>query len=640
MKLHFLTKNTTQEFDASLPSNEDVVRVHSFQHDQCICFDEAVNADVVAYAFLNGLVKMFFKNRTPRLVRVGVGIIGLKFSDDGTYLSVLKQENGRVILHIIEIQNFLPVFTHVLLYSASDIKDYYLSSTTFYYVIHNDFSGTILHQVRFPYYNYALIPGVRISNISFVHFHDDHVICFDPNSMCLKKYSEYHTNVVACVSPSIMNEHPLYITSCNRNVWCICAGSVYVFDIQNLELRASVNVNLQVSIDTVASYGNTCFLVTKKNADDSVELIRLTYDQSGSNEISKTLTRRFIVDDVSTILLRDSDFSYVTSSSHPILINHSGFLVLIPGIDYSTNNNNNNSNSDNSNSDNNSGNNSGNIDNGNNSGNNINVLVEDGVEHYFLYPEDHEDDADVEESEESESSDESEEEFTFANVLQQSLQNYQSKSGLQRVIDFIRSNILHHEYWSNVQQFGTNEWSYAKSCLQKKKNKMELLDSSIQVHESIIVETQNIINNVLKKERTVFSKFFEVSETIGEFDGGLSTDLDHENFDVNDLDIIRVSSGEKRSFSETDLLLSNYSPICKLTHANLLRTLFDEIDSNKEITNCVTTGIIPTLNILIAQLQDFVLEIQIHKTKLEKLRTWFTEQECSSEPRKKQPRIV
>lgn len=620
MKLHLLTKNTVQDFDATLPSNEDVVRVHTFNHSECACFDEAVNADIVAYAFHNGLVKIFFKDKTPRFLRVGVGIIGLKFSDDGTYLSILKQENGRVILHIVEIQNFFPVFTHVLLYSASDIKEYYLSNTTFYYIIQNEFTGTILHQIKFPYYNYALIPGVRVT--SCIHFHDDSIFSFDPVSMCLKKYNEYHTNVVSHVS-SALSSNPLHISSCYRNIWCLCDSYIYVFDVRTLELRASLNVNLQANIDTIVSYGNTCFCLTKKNTDDSIEFIKFTFDVTGTNEISRTLTRRFIVDDVSTILLRDSDFSYITSSSHPVLINHSGFLVLIPGIDYSNNIGTNIGNSGNS---------------GNNNNSNINVQIEDGVEHYFLYPEDHEEDdadadADVEESEES---DESEEEFTFANVLQQSLQNYQSKSGLQRVIDFIHSSMLHHKYWSNVQQFGLNEWSYIKSCIQKKK--MYLFDLSIETHQRIIRDTEHIIDNVLKKERALFSKFFDVSETIGEFDGGLSTDLDHENFDADVIETTRVSSGEKKSFSEIDLLLSSYVPICNLTHANLLKTLFDEIDSNQEIMNCVTTGIIPTFNILIAQLQDFVLEIRIHINKLEKMRTWFHEQE-EVEPKKKHARV-
>lgn len=629
MKLHLLTKNTVQEFDASLPSNEDVVRVHNFNHNECICFDEAVNADIVAYAFLNGLVKIFFKDRTPRFLRVGVDVIGLKFSDDGTHLAVLKQESGRVILHIVEIQNFIPVFTHVLLYSASDIKKYYLSNTTFYYIIHNEFTGTILHQIKFPYYNYALIPGVRIPNVSAVHFHDDHIISFDPVSMCLKKYNEYHTNVVANVSPPIMNEQPLYITSCNRNIWCICVGSIYVFDIQNLELLALLsNVSQPDNIDTVMSYGNTCFCMTKKNADDSVEIVKLTYS-SETNEISKTLTRRFIIDDVdvSTILLRDSEFTYITSSSHPVLINHSGFLILIPGIDYSNNiginiGNNNNSNSNS-------------IGNGNAQQTQVQNNDVDPSEIFIPFgDEEYEDDAEGEESEYSD--EESEEEFTFSHVLQQSLQNYQSKSGLQRVIDFIHSSILHHKYWSNVQQFGLNEWSYIKSCIQKKK--MYLFDLSIETHQRIIRDTEHIIDNVLKKERALFSKFFDVSETIGEFDGGLSTDLDHENFDADVIETTRVSSGEKKSFSEIDLLLSSYVPICNLTHANLLKTLFDEIDSNQEIMNCVTTGIIPTFNILIAQLQDFILEIRIHINKLEKMRTWFHEQE-EVEPKKKHARV-
>lgn len=597
MKLHLLTKNTVQEFDASLPSNEDIISVYNFEHDECICFDEAVNADVVAYGFLNGLIKIFFKNREQRFIRIGVGIIGLKFSNDGTYLSVLKQEGGRVVLHIIEIQHFIPVFTHVLLYSANEIKYYYLSNTTFYYIVHNEFTGTILHQIKFPYQFLTIIPGVRIPNISSVHFHDDHIFSFDPETMCLKKYNEYHTNSVTHVSSTIQS-YPLRIASCNQNLWCICENGVYVFDVQNLELRASlINVAQPNNIDVIMSYGNTCFYASKINAGNTLELVTLTYNHS--NEISKTLTRRFVIDEVSTILLRDSDFSYITTTStYPIIVNHSGFTVLIPGINYDQVQ--------------------------------VQIPQQDVADPSEFYDTDNE----------SEESDGESEEEEYVNVLQQSLIHYQSKSGLQRVIDFIRSSILHHAFWSNVQQFGTNEWSYIKSCIKKKK--IYLFDLSIETHQRIIHDTEHIIDNILKKERASFSRFFNVSETIGEFDGGLSTDLDHENFDANVIETIRVSSGEKMSFSESDLLLSNYVPICNLTHANLLKTLFDEIDSNQEIMNCVTTGIMPTFNILIAQLQDFILEIRIHINKLEKMRTWFREQEDAKnvEPKRKHARIV
>lgn len=629
MKLHLITKNTVQEFDASLPSNEDIVQVYQFQHEQCICFDEAINADIIAYAFINGLIKLFFKDREPRFVRVGTGIIGMKFSDDGTYLSVLKQEGTRVILHIIEIQNLIPVFTHVLLYSPSDIKEYYLSNTTFYYIVQNEFMGTFLHQIKFPYQFFTLIPGVRLQqNIDFTHFHHDHVISFDPETMCLKKYDGFHTNSIVNVS-SALNSQPLRIATCNRNVWCICENDVYVFNIQNLELLASTTFSHQINIDNVMSYGNTCFCTSKRNPDDSIEFVKFTCDQSVTNEISKTLTRRFILDDVSTILLRDSDFSYnTTTSSHPIVVNHSGFVILIPGIDYSHSVS------------------YGSLPPLNLLNNNNDEPVDQAEFIYQQEPDESNGESNDEsngESDDNESDDESyesDEEEQFHQILQQSLINYQSKGGLQRVIDFIRSSLLNHTYWANVQQFSRNEWCHVKSCITTKK--LFHLELSIETHTRIVMDTENIIKS-LKKECHSFAQFFNVSENIGEFDGGLSTDVDHENFNVNDLENVRVTSIEKKMFSEQDILLSHHVPICNLTHARLLKVLFDEISSNEDVLNCVTTGIIPTLNILIAQLNDFVHEINIHIKKIEKMNTWFKEQQkdvTTSEPKKKHARIV
>ena len=611
MKLHLVTKNTIQEFDASLPSNEDVVRVYNFNHEQCLCFDEAVNADIVAYAFVNGLIKLFFKDREPRFIRVGSGIIGIKFSDDGTFLSVLKQENNRVILHIIEIQNLIPIFTHVLLYSASDIKEYYLSGTTFFYIVQNDFMGTFLHQIKFPYQFFTLIPGVRIQqNIDLVHFHDDHVVAFDPETMCLKKYDSFHTNSIICMS-SVLQTQPLKISSCNRNLWCICDNSIYVFKLQNLELLGSLITPIQNNnnIDNIMSYGDMCFYTSKRNADDSIEFVGFTINDS-THEISKTLTRRFIVDDISTILLRDSDFSYnVTTSSHPIVVNHSGFITLIPGINYDFHNQ--------------------------------QVVINDPSEFVVQQDEDEPSGYDEESDDEPSGSDGGSEEEEFHHVLQHSLLTYQSKGGLQRVIDFIRSSVLNHTYWANVQQFSRNEWSHVKSCVTTKK--MFHLELSIETHTRIIMDTENIIK-LLKKECHSFARFFDVSENIGEFDGGLSTDLDHENFNVNDLEIVRVTSTEKKMFSEQDILLAHHVPICNLTHARLLKVLFDEISSNEDVLNCVTTGVIPTLNILIAQLRDFIGELNIHITKIEKMNTWFKEQQIKDvetiEPKKKHARTV
>lgn len=605
MKLHLLTKNTVQEFDASLPSNEDIVRVYNFYHEQCICFDEAINADIVAYGFMNGLIKLFFKDREQRFIRIGSGIVGIKFSDDAKFLSVLKQEDNRVILHIIEIQNLIPVFTQVLLYSVNDIKHYYLSNTTFYYIVQNEFIGTFLHQIKFPYQFFTLIPGVRVQeNLDLIHFHDDHIIEFDPETMCLKKYDSFHLNSIINVS-SVLQTQPLRLASCNRNLWCICENSIYVFSLQNLELLGSLtNTTIETNIDNIMSYGDMCFCTSKRNADDSIEFTKLTMNDA-TREISKTLTRRFIVDDVSTILLRDSDFSYnVTTSSHPIVVNHSGALILIPGINYDHDQQ------------------------------FLSPLQNDQSEFVHYDPDDEQENDSSDESYVSDdASDESEE---YHQVLQQSLLTYQSKSGLQRVIDFIRASVLNHGYWSNVQQFSRNEWSHVKSCVTPKK--MYHLELSIETHTRIIMDTENIIK-LLKKECHSFAQFFNVSENIGEFDGGLTTDFDHENFNVNDLEIVRVTSNEKKMFSEQDILLSHNVPICNLTHARLLKVLFDEISSNEDVLNCVTTGVIPTLNIIIVQLRDFIGEISIHITKIEKMNKWFKEQDITTiEPKKKHAR--
>ncbi len=608
MNIHTLTKNCTKYFN--IEENNDI-QGFVFSHANCTCYDEARDAKVIAYGFNTGAVKILFTNKAPRFLTLNGNIRIVKFSNDGLYLGIIYTiaNSVQTYLHVIEISNFLQIADVYLLHLANDISNFNVSNTRVHYVV--KFPQNRYFQYSVPFITNQQIPYVGVNTnttrTDLIFYEDEHMYIFNTNELCYQKFGNMAQNQLLKQTNVTFTSLPFYTCHCSRYIWVFGMFGCKLFNLDLELIGESPNYLYLQHEYSGLSLGTTCIFARK--GEDSMHLSKIMYNEETHifSRIDNFRSVSMYPDELNIPLpsLHADTFDYITNSIHPVVINHFHHLptpdpqLQIPGIPHVLP---------------------------------VPVITIDDVyfmnEVEFIANEQQQEPSEADESDnysdDADEEDESENEFVQA--LHVSLQQYRSKSPLQKVIDHIKSSITGHSIWSNLQQFGVNEWSYVKSCISSKNHVM--LENSIKTHERLLRDTYEVID-VLLKERKSFADFFGVSEDIGKFDAFVNF-YEDDVFDPETIEKVHVSSREKKLFHESDMILLHEAPMCNLKHKDLLKLLFDEVTSHDEMMSVVTTGVIPTINILYSQVSDCVVELKEHVRKLQIMYEYFQKQDAST----------
>ena len=145
----------------------------------------------------------------------------------------------------------------------------------------------------------------------------------------------------------------------------------------------------------------------------------------------------------------------------------------------------------------------------------------------------------------------------------------------------------------------------------------------------------------LKNECKILCEFYEISDDIGKFNEDYRTEeKECINFKLLEKEP-GISRHERKLYDpERDLSLTKSieSIVNNFNRFELMNLLHKEFETVYEIKSCMTTAVIPTINVIITQLNDFLEDVLVcHLKNLDKLFDYLIDgnNESNEEPCRK-----